>query len=133
MKSQSLPKYILVFLIMVAWMGSPSEVKAQEVFDVVDELPAPPGGVDGWMKHVGQNLKYPEAAKNAKTEGMVVLTFIVKEDGTISDVEILRGIGSGCDEESKRVVEISPKWTPGKIDGKAVNTRMRLPINFKLS
>lgn len=133
MKNQSLPKFILVFMILVAWMGIPSEVKAQEVFEKVDEMPVPPGGMDGWIKHMTENLKYPEAAKTAKTEGMVYLTFVVKEDGTVSDVEILRGIGAGCDEEAKRVVEISPKWTPGKIAGKAVNTRMTLPINFKLS
>lgn len=133
MKNQSLPKFMLVIVFLFAWMAIPSEVKAQDVYEKVDEMPVPPGGMDGWIKHLTENLKYPQAAKDAKTEGMVVLTFIVKEDGSVSDVEILRGIGSGCDEEGKRVVEISPKWTPGKIGGKAVNTRMTLPINFKLS
>ena len=133
MKNQSLPKFMLVFMILVAWMASPSEVIGQEVHDKVDEMPVPPGGMDGWIKHMTENLKYPQAARDKKIEGMVVLTFIVKEDGSVSDVEILRGIGAGCDEEGKRVVEISPNWTPGKIAGKAVNTRMRLPINFKLS
>lgn len=132
MKNQSLPKFMLAFMILFAWMAIPSEVKAQEVHEKVDEMPIPPGGMDGWIKHLTQNLKYPEAARKAKTEGMVVLTFVVKEDGSVSEVEILRGIGTGCDEEGKRVVEISPKWTPGKIAGKAVNTRMTLPINFKL-
>ncbi len=133
MKNQSLPKFMLVFMILVAWMASPSEVIGQEVHDKVDEMPVPPGGMDGWIKHMSENLKYPEAARDKKIEGMVVLTFVVKEDGSVSEVEILRGIGAGCDEEGKRVVEISPNWTPGKIAGKAVNTRMRLPINFKLS
>ncbi len=133
MKNQSLPKFMLVFMFLFAWMAIPSEVIAQEVHEKVDEMPVPPGGMDGWIKHMTENLKYPQAARDAKIEGMVVLTFIVKEDGSVSDVEILRGIGAGCDEEGKRVVEISPKWTPGKIAGKAVNTRMTLPINFKLS
>jgi protein TonB len=133
MKNQFLQKIMLAFIILFAWMAIPSEAIAQEVHEKVDEMPVPPGGMDGWIKHLTENLKYPQAARDAKIEGMVVLTFIVKEDGSVSDVEILRGIGSGCDEEGKRVVEISPKWTPGKIEGKAVNTRMRLPINFKLS
>ena len=133
MKNQSLPKFMLVFMFLFAWMAIPSEVKAQDVYEKVDEMPVPPGDMDGWIKHMSENLKYPQAARDAKIEGMVVLTFIVKEDGSVSDVEILRGIGAGCDEEAKRVVEISPKWTPGKIAGKTVNTRMRLPINFKLS
>ena len=133
MKNQSLPKFMLVFMFLFAWMAIPSEVKAQEVHEKVDEMPVPPGGMDGWINHMTENLKYPEAAKERKIEGMVYLTFIVKEDGSVSDVEIQRGIGAGCDQEAKRVVEISPKWTPGKIGGKAVNTRMTLPINFKLS
>lgn len=132
MKNQSLPKFMLVIMIMFAYMAIPSEVKAQEVYEEVDEMPVPPGGMDGWIKHLTGNLKYPQAARDGKIEGMVYLTFIVKEDGSVTDVEILKGIGSGCDEEGKRVVEISPKWTPGKIGGKAVNTRMTLPINFKL-
>lgn len=133
MKHQSMPKFMLVFLFLIGWMAIPSEVKAQEVHEKVDQMPIPPGEMDGWIKHLTENLKYPQAAKIAKTEGMVYLTFIVKEDGTVSEVEILRGIGAGCDEEAKRVVEISPKWTPGKIAGKAVTTRMRLPITFKLA
>jgi len=114
-------------------MGQTLENLKPTAFDKVDEMPVPPGGMDGWIKHMTENLKYPQAARDKKIEGMVVLTFIVKEDGSVSDVEILRGIGAGCDEEGRRVVEISPKWTPGKIAGKAVNTRMTLPINFKLS
>jgi TonB family protein len=114
-------------------MGQTLENLKPTAFDKVDEMPVPPGGMDGWIKHMTENLKYPQTARDKKIEGMVVLTFIVKEDGSVSDVEILRGIGAGCDEEGKRVVEISPKWTPGKIGGKAVNTRMTLPINFKLS
>lgn len=133
MKNQSLPKFMLVFMFLFAWMAIPSEVKAQEVNEEVDEMPVPPGGMDGWIKHMTENLKYPQAARDGKVEGMVVLTFVVKADGSVSDVEIQRGIGAGCNEEAKRVVEISPKWTPGKIGGKAVNTRMTLPINFKLS
>lgn len=127
-------KNLSVFLLLLGISLFSFPAIAQEtVYEKVDEMPIPPGGMDGWIKHMTANLKYPQAAKDAKTEGMVVLTFIVKEDGSVSDVEILRGIGAGCDEEGKRVVEISPKWTPGKIAGKAVNTRMTLPINFKLS
>ncbi len=132
MKNQSLPKFMLVFMFLFAWMAIPSELQAQEVHEKVDEMPVPPGGMDGWIKHMTENLKYPQAARDGKVEGMVVLTFIVKKNGSVAEVEILRGIGAGCDEEGKRVIEISPNWTSGKIGGKAVNTRMTLPINFKL-
>lgn len=133
MKNQTLPKFMLVIMIVFAYMAIPSEVKAQEVYEEVDEMPVPPGGMGGWIKHLTGNLKYPKTARDGKVEGMVILTFVVKEDGSVTNVEILKGIGSGCDEEGKRVVEISSKWTPGKIAGNPVNTRITLPINFKLS
>jgi protein TonB len=58
---------------------------------------------------------------------------VVNTDGTVSDFELLKGIGGGCDEEAIRIVKNSPKWTPGMQVGKAVRTRMRLPINFTLT
>lgn len=104
----------------------------EEVFMKVDKMPIPPGGMEGFTKYMIKNLKYPTAAKESKTEGMVMVTFVVKVDGTVSSPEILRGIGAGCDEEAIRMVEGSGVWTPGVKDGKAVATRMNLPVNFKL-
>jgi protein TonB len=66
-------------------------------------------------------------------EGTVIVVFVINTDGTIQDVEVLRGIGGGCDEEAVKIVKNAPKWEPGKQRGKPVRTRMRLPIRFKLS
>jgi protein TonB len=65
-------------------------------------------------------------------EGIVVVGFVVDTDGSISNIEILRGIGGGCDEEVIRIVKGAPRWTPGLQNGKAVRTFMRLPLSFKL-
>ena len=109
------------------------KVSAQEtVHKQVDEMPVPPGGMEGFTKYMIENLKYPASAKEATIEGMVMVTFVVKSDGSVDAIEVLRGIGGGCDEEAVRVVAESGKWTPGKMDGKAVNTQMTLPIKFKL-
>jgi len=75
------------------------------------------------------DLSYPRWNKNAP----FTLVFIINTDGTVQDVEVLRGIGGGCDEEVVKVVKSSPTWNPGMQKGKAVRTRMRLPIRFKLS
>ncbi len=109
-----------------------AQTAKDSVYMEVDEMPIPPGGMDGWNNYMANNLKYPEAAREAKVEGTVAVTFVVLKNGEISNVEILRGIGKGCDEEVIRLVKESAKWTPGKKDGEVVKTRMRLPVNFKL-
>jgi protein TonB len=96
-------------------------------------MPVPPGGtMESFINYFQENMKYPELAKEKGVEGLVAVSFIVREDGSVDDIAILRGIGGGCDEEAYRLVKESGTWTPGKIDGKAVAVQMRLPIHFKL-
>lgn len=110
-----------------------AQAQTEEVLMDADVMPLPKGGLDGWNAYLSQNMKYPEAAKEKNIEGTVIVTFVVKKNGEVDTVEILRGIGGGCDEEAIRLAKESPKWTPGKKDGELVNVRMRLPIRFKLS
>lgn len=112
---------------------APVEEKADVIFDVVETMPTPPGGMEGWNKYLSKNLKYPTQARRMGIEGTVYVVFVVNTDGSIQDVEILRGIGGGCDEEAMRVVRNAPKWEPGKQRGRPVRVKMRLPIRFKLS
>lgn len=105
----------------------------KEVYEITEIQPSPEGGMDQWMKYLTESLQYPEEAKKQGIEGTVVLGFIINSDGTISDVEILRGIGARCDEEAIRVIQNAPNWTPAQQQGKAVNCRMRVPIRFKKS
>lgn len=100
--------------------------------DTVDELPVPPKGMKGFTKYLLENLKYPITARESGTQGMVVLSFVVTAEGKIDAVEVLQGIGNGCDEEAVRVITRSGTWSPGIKDGKAVATRMNFPVNFKL-
>lgn len=103
-----------------------------QIYDVADKMPRPIGGQDAWEEYLSENLNYPLAARNSKVEGVVYVVFILEKDGRPSNVELLRGIGAGCDEEAKRLVEASPKWTPGENNGEPVRVRMRLPIRFHL-
>jgi len=103
-----------------------------EVFDVTEVQPNPPGGMEVWNQYLSSNLKYPAQARQMGIEGTVILVFVVNSDGSVSNVEVLRGIGGGCDEEALRVVQNSPNWKPAEQKGKIVNSRMRLPIKFKL-
>lgn len=109
------------------------EISEDLIFDVVEDQPEPAGGMDGWNSYLSSNLKYPSQARQMGIEGTVIVAFVINTDGSIQDVEILRGIGSGCDEEAIKVIQNAPNWKPGKQREQAVRTRMRLPIRFKLS
>ncbi|MEP0713322.1 energy transducer TonB [Algoriphagus sp.] len=113
--------------------AAPVEEKVDVIFDVVETQPEPPGGMSAWNQYLSKNLKYPTQARRMGIEGSVIVVFVVNTDGSIQDVDVLRGIGGGCDEEAVKVVSNAPKWTPGKQRGRPVRTRMRLPIRFKLS
>jgi protein TonB len=104
----------------------------KEVFTVVETMPAYPGGEKALYKFMRENVKYPEEAKLKNIQGRVFVSFIVETDGSVSNVQVLRGIGGGCDEEGVRVVSSMPKWTPGKQRGKAVRVQYNLPIKFAL-
>ena len=103
------------------------------IYDSVDEMPEFPGGMEAMMKYISENVKYPEKAKDKEIQGKVYVRFVIEKDGSISEVEALRRIGGGCDEEAIRVVKAMPKWKPGKQDGKAVRVSFILPIIFKLT
>ncbi|UXP33256.1 TonB family protein [Reichenbachiella agarivorans] len=117
----------------IVFDDAPAEEVADEVFDIVEDQPAPPGGMAAFYKYVGQNMKYPNQARRMGIEGRVFVQFVVDKDGSITEVRAIKGIGAGCDEEAVRVLEGAPKWKPGKQRGRAVKVRMILPITFKLS
>jgi protein TonB len=117
----------------VVFEAAPEEEKADEVFTVVEEMPTFPGGTGKFYEYVSQNLDYPTKAKKAAIEGRVILRFVVGVEGDISNVEVLRGIGFGCDEEAVRVIQSSPKWIPGKQRGRSVKVSVTVPLSFRLS
>lgn len=82
--------------------------------------------------YLNKNIVYPEIALKMGISGRVMVRFDVNDKGEVSNVVVERGIGFGCDEEAKRVVEQMPKWKPGRQNGKAVAVRMRLPISFTI-
>lgn len=113
--------------------GRVTEVSADEIFDVVEDQPQPPGGMEGWNAYLASNLTYPAQARQMGIEGTVIVAFVINTDGSLQDVEILRGVGAGCDEAAIKVIQNAPNWEPGKQRDIPVRTRMRLPIRFKLS
>ena len=99
---------------------------------VIDKMPAFPGGEEGVMDFIGTNIRYPKYAQDHGISGRVLVRFVVETDGSITNVEVLQGIGGGCDEEAVRVVKMMPKWIPAENDGEKVRVMFTLPINFRL-
>jgi len=108
------------------------ESNTDEVFTVVEQMPEFPGGEAAMNEFLDKNLQYPSMAKEQGIQGKVWIGFIVDKFGNVSNVEVLRGIGGGCDEEAARVVGIMPRWVPGKQSGRPVIVKFRFPINFTL-
>jgi protein TonB len=114
-------------------MEEPKEEVAEEIFVIVEEQPLPEGGFETFYKYIGQNIKYPVQAKRMGVSGKVFVTFVIEKNGKISQAEVVKGIGAGCDEEAIRVLNSAPiRWTPGKQRGQPVRTKMVIPIHFTL-
>jgi TonB family protein len=103
-----------------------------EIFVVVEEMPAFPGGDVALMKFINENIKYPEAAKTAGITGRVILRFAVLYNGKVANTQVLKGVNPDLDNEAIRVVNSLPDWTPGRQGGKAVNVWYSVPITFQL-
>ena len=86
-----------------------------------------------FSKWVNENLKYPQAAKDAGVQGRVTLQFTVYPDGSVRDTKVLRGAHPDLDAEALRVVSASPDWTPGYVKGEPVKVTYTFPVIFKLS
>jgi protein TonB len=91
------------------------------------------GGDDAMYKWLGENIKYPQEARESGISGTVVVTFVVEKDGSITNVEPLNKIGGGCEQEAVRVVKLMPKWRGGKQNNMPVRVQFNLPIKFTLN
>lgn len=104
----------------------------EEVFTAVQQMPQFPGGDAELLKYIFTHIKYPTMAAENNIQGRVVVKFVVKKDGQVGDVVVLRGRDPDLDKEAQRVVKTLPKFIPGKMNGQAVAVWYTLPINFKL-
>lgn len=108
------------------------KAKEEEIFTTVEQNPEFPGGQTAMYRYIGDNMKYPSAAQRANVSGKVFVKFVVERDGSIGDIQVLKGIGFGCDEEATRVIKSMPKWSPGRQNGRNVRVYFTMPISFRL-
>lgn len=104
----------------------------EEIFTIVDQMPEFPTGEQGLSKFIVEFIKYPRRAKQEGIQGRILCAFIVRKDGTISNLEVVDGIDNELDNEALRVLSMMPKWTPGENNNKPVSVKCILPIDFKI-
>ena len=105
-----------------------------KVYQVCEKAPVFPGGTHAMYKYLADNTKYPDEAKAAGKQGRVMVQFVVRKDGSISDVSVVKSAGNvSLDKEAVRVISTMPKWNPGTQGGKAVNVQYTIPVQFRLS
>ena len=103
------------------------------IYEMTDTRPAYPGGQEALENYVNNNIEYQQPAIDDNTEGTVNVQFVVDENGNVTNAkEIGKELGNGLDQEAVRVISNMPKWTPGKVKGKNVKTKVVLPVTYKI-
>jgi len=116
--------------------GQGGNGEGNEIVEMSGNIQAFPefeGGQKGWASYLQKNLRYPSAAQEINLQGKVFISFVVEKDGSVSNVQIERGIHKSLDEEAMRVILRSPKWKPGMQNGRSVRVRFHMPISFAIS
>lgn len=128
----------LIFLALAGIAMCFNLAKAQnnpnKVYDFVSvqKQPAYPGGIAKFYAYISHEIKYPEAAKKSNTKGKVFASFVVEKNGALTDVQITRSLTPETDKEALRVLNKSPRWTPGLINGSPVRVKYNINVNFSM-
>ncbi len=122
---------ITLFVSQISVAQSPMSVvnkTAAIPFETVENQPIFPGGNNEFIKFVGKNFRVPEVED---LKGILKVTFVIETNGSISDIKIINDLGHGTAEEIKRVLSLSPKWTPGDQEGKPARVLFTLPVTIR--
>lgn len=101
------------------------------VGEIMEERPSFPGGQQKLMEFIANNIRYTDEMKETGITGRVVVSFVIKKDGSIGEPKIIRSIHPLFDNEALRVISSMPKWRPGSQRGKRVEVTYSIPILFK--
>ena len=112
--------------------NTPQNTK-QEAVGMIEQQPSFKGGMSALSNWIGEHMQYPEEALKNNIKGKVVASFVVEQDGSITNVEIVKSVHPLLDNETKRVISSMPKWNPGTQDGKPVRVKYQIPLTFSFS
>lgn len=104
-----------------------------KVYTIVEEPPTFKYGMAGFYWYISDNLQYPEQSFNNKTEGRVMVQFVVNKNGEVIEEKVVQGLNAELDAEALRLMQSCPNWIPGRTTkgGETCDVRMVVPIIFK--
>ena len=109
-----------------------TETSSDQIFQSVEIDPEPPGGMAEFMRWIGSNYDYPQAAIEAGVNGQVQVSFVVERDGSLTDIKIVRDLKYGTGEAAVKLLQRAAKWSPGVQNGRPVRVAYTLPIRLNL-
>jgi len=118
--------------IKIVDLGGGDDPVIEPITTFAEKMPQFPGGVKKMYEYLGNTIRYPEIDRQIGNQGKVYLSFVIEKNGSITDLNVIRGLSKGCDREAIKAIENMPKWTPGEQGGKKVRVRYTLPVYFKL-
>jgi len=126
-------KYLILiaFLLPVIFFAGCNR-EDNTIYTKADKDPQFPGGMDKFYKFLSDNIQYPVEERENNVQGRVIIAFVVEKDGSLGNFEILRGVSRHINNESIRVLKVSPKWKPAIINNKPVRMQYTIPIAFTL-
>lgn len=104
----------------------------EKVYEVVEEMPSFPGGQGAMFEFIANNIQYPIVAEENGVQGRVLVSFVIKKDGSLSNVRVVKSVDPALDKEAVRLIKSMPKWSPGKEKGRFVNVKFTVPVTFRL-
>lgn len=107
--------------------------RRNQIFTSVEHSASFPGGEKAFDSYLLKTIRYPQEARDLNVHGKVFLSFVVEKNGSLSDIKVVKSIGSGCDQEAVRVIKASPKWIPARQNGHVVRQKCNVPIKFAIS
>jgi TonB family protein len=108
------------------------EKSEEKIFEVVEQMPAFPGGQNALFDYLCKKIVYPIVAEDNGIHGSVIVTFVITKEGKVINPKVVKSVDPSLDKEASRVVRTMPDWTPGRQGGKAVNVQYTIPVTFKL-
>ncbi|MGY3212138.1 energy transducer TonB [Mucilaginibacter sp. HD30] len=124
--------FFTIFITLFAFtVNAQSDTSANRIYLAFDKAPEFPGGTGAFVSFLEKTIRYPIKARTRGKDGKVLVTFVIEKDGSITNGKILRSVDDDIDAEVLRVVNLSPKWNPGTVNGVPVRSQFTYPINFK--
>ena len=110
------------------------EIEEDQPFITAETMPSFQGGdLNTFRKWVQENLRFPQIALENGISGRVTLQFVIERDGRLTNIKVLQSPDRSLSEEATRVLNKSPKWSPGKQRNKPVRVSYTLPVDFRMS